>query len=325
MERKSQVNFRQEAGTVPYQVVEAGQQEVQIVFKKTPIMIQVEERFAQEGETIADLLKRLYAFEGKSFADIGLMFGLHGNTINTWVRKLLPEIAIRHRSSQDKGETQKKLWQNPQHRAKRVASLRLAWQDPEKRRRQLLAHQSMQARSNNSKARKEYFRQHPESLNEFRRKGIEGIKKAKRERIIAAFGDNPKETMRQMVIVEGLTIFEISRRLGKTTGTISRWLKECGVKPKPTRIDVDYETLVARREMIKEAIEKGYFKHLTKAQQQTLRALYLGRSRFPTQSSLAEKFHCTRANISLREINGLKRLQIKREAYLSSKPEPKKN
>lgn len=288
----------------------AGVQEPQTVFLKTPLMIQVEGNVAENGETLADLLKRLYITEGKTFTAMGTTLGVSTDTISDWIRKLHPEIKIRSKS-----ELLKKSWENPEHRANRISGYKTAWQEPKKRKARLPRIHSPKAEAERVKSYKKYFREHPEAA----KAKVERVKRAKRERIIAAFGDNPQKAMRQMAIVDGLPINEIARLKGISPNTIRIWFKEEGVKPRRKRHGIDYKILAKRREMVKEAIQKGYFSHLTKDQQQILRALYLSRHGFPTQTSLEGKFHCTRANISLRDIDALKNLRNKRRSYLRSK------
>lgn len=277
--------------------------------KKTPLMLKFEETFARPGESIADVLKRLYVDEDKTFDKICREcetsggFKISTTPIRKWIRQLCPEITIKNRSDRFR------QWnQNPQNRMLKLSRIKEAWQDPEIKRQRIAKIHSKEARAKRSKSRKEYWKKHPQEKEAWKRKSLEARRQKAAAARLAALGENPQATLSRMFNVDGLTIMEIAKRLGKDYATISRWKKELGVEAESRRIRLPIEEYIARRAKIKKAIKAGSFYLLTGREQQALRALYLNNRNLPSLTSVAKGLKLTKEAIRQAEKRALAKI-----------------
>lgn len=256
--------------------------EVEKPIKKTPLMLAVEQKFAQPGESIADLLKRMYVDEDKGFRVIARELSRHDdlkvnhNSIRSWVTTLHPEIPLRPGIDQIK-----KFRQDPKFEQKRIAGIR------------------------------EYWKTRPAEKAQRIRRMVEANLKHHEANRFAALGNNPKETLAQRVYVEGLSRGEIAKKVGKTTTTISKWLKEYGIITKRVygrRQRVDAREIENRRKKIQRAKDAGLFKLLTPREQEVLNALYTNPGKPPTQAKVARDLEVTRENIRQFDKRGLAKI-----------------
>lgn len=284
------------------------------VIKKTPKMLMIEERFAQSGESIGDLLKRLYVDENKPLSTIHQDFRTSGDftvstaTLRTWLAQLHPDIPI----------VRVREWmRNPQNEKYRVSRIRAAWLDPAKKATALRKIHTPQTDAQRSRSITEYFDKHPQEKAEFVRKSVDARRQKAAAVRMAALGQNPKETLKRMISFEGLNTEEIAKRLGQSDYIIRKWMKELGVKAEPRRGGLSIEEFETRRTMIKTAIKTGLFGRLTQRQQEILRSLYLTSRRPPPPIRVAERFGVERENIRQIDSRGLAKIQ----RLLGQKPE----
>lgn len=280
------------------------------VFKLTPLMKKVQQNFALQGETLPGLIIRLHIEERRYPSEIRKTLEISRNCTLNWIRKFIPEDEQWYLQEKGKGhgETTRQLWQDPTHRAQRVANMKSVWTDPEKRKDMIEALHNPLSKASRAKSNSLYFKENPQEVQKIR-KFIEKRHKEKRMRVLQEIvGENPKIILEHMAVAQGMPKTEIAKRLNISLRLVNRLLKDFYVIPKPGRTNPNFEILEDRRKIIEEAILNNNFSKLTKKEKRVLIHLYLLEERFPTQKEVAKDLKCSKMNISQNELRALRKL-----------------
>ena len=284
-------------------------------FKKTPLMLEFEQRFIPQGETIGDILTRLYTDEGKIFSAMAHEFNSSGNfnigktTLITWIRMFNPQIQIKSPT-----ERLQEIWGDPQRRQQQISRIRAQFEDPQKREQIAAKTHTPQAKANRSRSLSEYFKNNPEAKKRFVEAGRTDARRKAEEAQAArttALGPNPKETLTKMLDSEGLSRAEIAKRLGLKLSQVYRLTEELNIEFKnKRRKGLTIEQLNEIRAKIQRAKTSGLFERLTPNEQKALNTLYPESGKPPTQTQVAKELGgLTRERIRQLDNSGLAKLE----------------
>lgn len=275
------------------------------VFNKTPLMLAVEQKFALPGESVADLLKRLYIDEQQSLTAIRSMFNASGDfsvskqRLSKWMNHFHPDIKIRQL---------REVMQNPEQEEYRISRIKAAWKDPVKKKQLVAKIHNPESEAKRNQARSDSWSKHPVLEIETIRHLTEGRKKKSAKRSAEFLGTDPYKTLAHLLDVEGLTVKEIANKAGRSVTKVRGWLEEFGVTIKTRHRRVATGVINARRTKVQETIESNLFGLLSERQQQVLGMLYSQTGVAPTQSRVANKLHLSRQRIGQLDNKGLAKL-----------------
>lgn len=283
-------------------------------------MLAVEQGFALPGESIADLLKKLYQDEKKPLATISREFSTGGgfsvskSILGRWMKQFHPDIKIRQLRD---------MLQNPEQEEYRLSRVKAAFRDPVKRKQAVAKIHTPESDAKRSQTLSDYWTKSPQLKTEFIRHVMEGRRKKSAKRMADFLGTDPKKTLTHLLDVEDLTVREIANKAGRSVSKVREWLVEFGVNTRNRRRGVTTEQINERRAKIQKATEVDLFGLLTPRQQQVLMALYR-ESVAPTPVKVANDFHLTPARVRQLDSKGLAKVDMLLEFGPESLKRPSK-
>lgn len=255
--------------------------------KKTPLMLRVEQRFALPcGESLEDMIRRMYLQEGRTFISIGKYLGVMETTVSQWARVLNMNLRVR---------TLTELQKDPEFERRRIASVRKAWANPQTRAQIVAGIHTSEANQQRSKSSKDYYERNRKRLKRINKRRVIARAKKKDKEIARMLGGDPKEIL-QGLFDEGATVKEIRRHFGFKEYRMRSIVKslELKAKNKHSRVGISHSALLARRGFIKGMVEAGLFRQLSVKQQNVLWSFYMNGLHFPIVKEVSGEIGFTR-------------------------------
>lgn len=320
LEDGSSSKLKASSTLVPEDIIFEGVQETGV--NKTAKMQVMESAI---GEHIKTYLQRRYG-EGASLAVIAQELAnrasetITGGTVLKWMRAFDLPTRSAAESVQNRLRNEEELTrlrdhlnrvrQNPEAQAKRIASMRETWQDPEKKKQRLAKVQSPTAKAKRGAATKARFKNHPEQVAIMREASRQALRKKAEAHKRELLGDNPTEALRRLHIEENKSATQIRELLGRriTRHTVSQWLKESGIFVRRGRRGRPALLKDENVFLVEEAYSQGRLEGLPKNQREVLEARYLGQKK--SLKEIGREIGCSHETVRLIEKAALKNLRI---------------
>lgn len=260
----------------------------------TSKMVLVEERFSKpRGETLVQSLFLMSSIERMGVrtmaSEITESTGikLSGYSVLRWMSRL----DIPKSKNVFGAEALRVIKDDPVVQGRRLNSIRKVWDE---RGEEIIAKRLASGWQNQSDSLVRFWEERPEWMRANLELAAEARDRANAAREVANFGNNPQETLKNWVEVEGFRIQDIADLIGLNYYTVVGKFKRYNINYRRSRKDLDREILEVRRDLVIGGRMLGYFDQLPHKWRLVAEGLYLARGGFPTQKEVAKKMKISR-------------------------------